>query len=182
MRRSPSLRVLASVAALSALGVSGASANVAQPGVESSGNRLYSYSSAIPAGATALVNSTERVEGGTIVTMNLRGFAASTAYGAHAHVNSCSPTSGAAAGPHYQYVKDPVTPSTNPEYANPANEIWLDFTTNEAGTGYSQSTVEWTFPADRRAKSVIIHLEPTHTGPHDSGTAGPRLACIDVRF
>lgn len=37
-------------------------------------------------------------------------------------------------------------------------------------------TVSW----DRRDWSVVIHAEHTHTGPSDSGTAGARLACLDV--
>jgi len=88
----------------------------------------------------------------------------------------------AAAGPHFQNVLDPVVPSVDPAYANPTNEIWLDLTTNAAGHGIAQTKVPWQFSSTRRAESVIIHQEHTHTGPTDSGVAGERLACLDVRF
>lgn len=142
---------------------------------------LIRYGTSVPEGATATV--TLKTNGhGTKTVLQVTGFAPNTQYGAHAHVNGCDPASAAAAGPHYQYVQDPVSPSTNPTYANPQNEIWLDFTTNSKGTAKSVSNVEWVFPDDRRAKSVIIHAEHTHTGPTDSGTAGARLACVNVAF
>ena len=101
---------------------------------------------------------------------------------AHTPTPSLAGASGAAAGPHFQNDVDPVTPSTDPAYANPANEIWLDFTTNAAGQGRAKSTVDWQFSPTRRAQSVIIHVEHTHTGPTDSGVAGARLACLTVPF
>ena len=142
---------------------------------------LLRYSAAVPEGATARVQTVATPSGKTIVTMHLRGLAPNTEYGAHAHANPCGAT-GLAAGPHYQYVEDPVQPSTDPAYANPGNEIWLDFTTNAAGSAVAHTTVDWQFHPERRAESVIIHVEHTHTGPHDSGVAGARLACLTVDF
>jgi Cu-Zn family superoxide dismutase len=142
---------------------------------------LISYSSAIPSGATARVQAVYDGSGKTQVTLHVWGLQPNTEYGAHAHVNACG-TTGAAAGPHFQNIPDPVVPSVNPAYANPRNEIWLDFTTDESGNGVAHTSVPWQFTADRRAHSVIIHAEPTHTGPTDSGQAGARLACLSVNF
>lgn len=142
---------------------------------------LTSYSSAIPQGATARVQAVYTGSGSSVVTLHVWGLAPNTAYGAHAHQNACGST-GAAAGPHFQNVVDPVQPSTNPAYANADNEIWLDFTTDENGNAAAQTAVQWQFAADRRAHSVIIHQEPTHVGPPNPGSAGPRLACLTVNF
>jgi len=119
--------------------------------------------------------------GKTIVTLHVWGLQPDTEYGAHAHQNACGAT-GSAAGPHFQNAVDPVVPSTDPAYANPDNEIWLDLTTDTTGEGVAQTQVAWQFPPDRRAHSVILHAEHTHTGMTDSGTAGARLACLTVGF
>ncbi len=79
-----------------------------------------------PEGATARVHSVATADGKTIGTLHVSGMESLAHYGAHAHANPCGATGGAAAGPHFQHVLDPVTPSVNPEYANPENEIWLD--------------------------------------------------------
>ena len=50
----------------------------------------------------------------------------------------------AAAGSHYQHQADPKQPSVNPDYANPRNEIWLDFTTDATGSARSESVVRLT--------------------------------------
>lgn len=76
----------------------------------------------------------------------------------------------------------PVPPSTDPAYANPENEIGLDQTTNAAGHRVATTVVPWQFSPTRRAKSVILHVEHTHTGPQDSGVAGARLGCLSVPF
>lgn len=142
---------------------------------------LISYSSVIPADATARVQAIYDASGKTQVTLHVWGLQPNTEYGAHAHVNACGLT-GSAAGPHFQSTADPVLPSVNPAYANPRNEIWLDLTTDESGNGAAQTSVRWQFTPDRRAHSVIIHVEHTHTGPTDSGLAGARLACLSVDF
>lgn len=134
----------------------------------------------VPEGATAEVKSQE-TNGSTSVTLIVTGLLPNRAYGAHAHVNPCG-ADGMAAGPHYQFQQDPVTPSVDPAYANPQNEIWLDFTTNAQGTGETTTTVPWSFPADRRAQAVIIHEKPTSTEAGKAGTAGARPACITVAF
>lgn len=169
------------VAAVAALGLFVASPALAGTDRIRSEGPHVSYSAAIPAGAHARVQAVYDASGKSVVTLHVWGLQPNTEYGAHAHVNACGAT-GSAAGPHFQNVVDPVTPSTDPAYANPDNEIWLDLTTDASGEGSSQTQVDWQFAPDRRAHSVIIHAEHTHTGATDSGTAGPRLACLTVGF
>jgi Cu-Zn family superoxide dismutase len=118
-------------------------------------------------------------QGGTQTVLTVAGLLPAREYGAHAHVNPCGAT-GAAAGPHYQDRVDPVTPSVDPAYANPDNEIWLDFTTSSAGTAAAVSSVDWT--ARPGVRSITIHAMHTHTAPGQAGTAGARLACLTVDF
>lgn len=136
---------------------------------------------AAPEGATARVQRVETADGRTIVTLDVSGMEPYAAYGAHAHVNACGSTGGAA-GPHFQHVVDPVTPSVDPAYANPQNEIWLDLTTNRAGEGRAKAVVDGQFAPDRRAKSVIIHEKHTMTESGSAGVAGKRVACLTVPF
>lgn len=143
---------------------------------------LTRYGSAVPEGARARVAAVYTPAGDSIVTLHVWGMRPNTDYGAHAHVNPCGATGGAA-GPHFQNeVPAPGTPSTDPAYANPTNEIWLDLTTDAEGNGVAQTKVPWQFSPTRRAQSAIIHVEHTHTGPTDSGVAGTRLACLTVGF
>ena len=134
----------------------------------------------VPPGAQAHVFSLSAAGAGTTTTLFVTGLQPGRAYGAHAHTQPCGAT-GDAAGPHFQHVPDPVKPSVDPAYANPRNEIWLDFTTDRAGTGFARSTVDWTVTGGR-AKSVVVHETHTHTDPGHAGTAGARLACLDVDF
>jgi Cu-Zn family superoxide dismutase len=117
---------------------------------------------------------------GTTTVLSVYGLLPNHEYGAHAHTKACGAT-GDVAGPHFQYHPDPVLPSVDPTYANPRNEVWLDFTTDRLGIGVAVSRVDWTF-GERRAKSVVIHETHTHTDPGHAGTAGARLACLDVDF
>lgn len=171
--------ISAGLAGLAGLALAGPA--LAGPGAHVAGD-LIAYSPAVPAGASAEVHSVETGDGRTIVTLHVTGLAPSTEYGAHAHVNACGPVSGLTAGPHFQFEKDPVSPSTDPAYANPDNEIWLDLTTNAAGNGHAKAVVDWQFAREDRPRSVIIHAEHTATGPDDSGMAGARLACLTVPF
>jgi superoxide dismutase, Cu-Zn family len=133
----------------------------------------------VPVGSDATVR-VRPVRDRTVVRLRVRDLVPGREYGAHVHQNPCGAT-GDAAGPHYQHVPDPVQPSVDPAYANPRNEIWLDFTTDRSGDATVSSTVDWQF-TDRHAGSVVIHAEHTHTGPGHAGTAGTRLACVTVGF
>jgi superoxide dismutase, Cu-Zn family len=137
-------------------------------------------------GAVARVRSVETPSGRTIVTVVVDGFTPDRAFGAHVHTRACGAT-GAAAGPHYQDRVDPVTPSVDPAYANPENEIWLDLHTDANGHGEASASVAWVFMKDAAhpsgANSVVFHRDHTAAGHHGTaGTAGPRLACITVPF
>lgn len=116
----------------------------------------------------------------TTVLLNTRGLLPKRDYGAHVHVRPCG-AAPADAGPHFQDKKDPVQPSVDPAYANPRNEIWLDFTTDRLGNGFAVTTVPWGF-GDRAAGSVVVHATHTHTDPGHAGTAGARLACLNAEF
>ncbi len=103
--------------------------------------------------------------GKTLVTVRVRGLAPNREYGAHAHVLGCTDSQG---GGHYQNV---------PGNASPTNEIWLDFTTNSVGSASSLTVVDWVIRPDG-ANAVVIHDHETDP----AGTAGPKLACLDVNF
>jgi Cu-Zn family superoxide dismutase len=134
----------------------------------------------VPAGARGAVQSRSG-DGTTTVMLAVRGLAPHRVYGAHVHTQPCGEQPDAA-GPHFQYTADPVQPSVDPTFANPQNEIWLDLTTDETGAGSTESTVAWTFPADRRPKSVVLHAHQTSSEPGQAGVAGDRVACISVDF
>jgi superoxide dismutase, Cu-Zn family len=116
----------------------------------------------------------------TTVVLNTRGLLPKRDYGAHVHVRPCGALP-SDSGPHFQDKKDPVQPSVDPAYANPRNEIWLDFTTDRLGNGYAVANVPWGF-GKREAASVVVHATHTHTDPGHAGTAGARLACLNVDF
>jgi superoxide dismutase, Cu-Zn family len=132
----------------------------------------------VPEGARATVLGLPMA--GTTVVLSVRGLVPHRHYGAHVHTKPCGPAP-ADSGPHYQDQVDPVHPSTDPAYANPDNEIWLDFGTDAHGAAVTSSTVDWAF-GERRGASVVIHETHTHTAPGEAGTAGARLACLTVRF
>ena len=95
-----------------------------------------------PAGASARVDAWYLPDGRTVVVLMVRGLVPDREYGAHAHSAACGAT-GALAGPHFQRVPDPVVPSVDPAYANPDNEIWLDFTTDHQGRGWAIAVQDW---------------------------------------
>src|SRR5262249_42281605 len=100
----------------------------------------------VPVGATAVLTITRAA--GTHVHLTTAGLLPSRSYGARLHVNACG-ASGADAGPHYQHQRDPHAsaskPSVDPTYANPRNEVWLDFTTDHSGKASVTATQPWTF-------------------------------------
>ncbi len=132
---------------------------------------------AVPEGGRVTV--VERTgQDGTRVELRVRGVQANRTFGAHVHQKACGSTPDAS-GPHYQNVKDPKQPSTDPAYANSRNEVWLDFTTGRDGDGHSAASVTWRFRAGE-ARSVVLHEHATETGAGHAGMAGARLACVNV--
>lgn len=138
---------------------------------------------AVPAGATSDVQVRVQ-EGRTHVQFTGTGLEADRDFGAHVHTRPCGESPGDA-GPHYQNEEDPAAteeePSADPEYANPENEIWLDFTTNDGGNAQSTATVDWNF-REGEARSLVLHDHHTSTEEGEAGTAGDRLACVSVEF
>ncbi|GAA0465436.1 hypothetical protein Ade02nite_47830 [Paractinoplanes deccanensis] len=132
----------------------------------------------VPAGARAEVGIT-RNAAGMIVRLTTAGLIPRRSYGAHLHTAPCTATPDDA-GPHYQHSKDPKTPSVDPSYANPRNEIWLDFTADTTGAATATSEQRWTFPTTDTPRSLVIHALTTRTAAPDAGTAGPRAACLTL--
>ncbi|MET9023205.1 superoxide dismutase [Actinopolymorpha sp. NPDC004070] len=147
--------------------------------VEDGGDALTYDPALVPVGAHASV-AAYTWPFGTTTVLAVTGLVPRRTYGAHVHVDSCgsAPTD---AGPHVQFIEDPVQPSVDPRYANPRNEIWLDFRTDANGVGYAVSTVYWPI-ASKDAGSVVIHEHRTSRGRGHAGMAGARLACLTVPF
>lgn len=95
-------------------------------------------------------------DGKTTVSVHVAGLAPSTSYGSHVHALPCAISD---ADGHYKH--DPAGP------AAPPNEIWPAFTTNEAGVGNGNATVDWT--AGETAVSVVVHAP-----------GGAKIACADL--
>lgn len=95
-------------------------------------------------------------EGKTIVTVHVEGLSANTIYGSHVHQLPCGNSD---ADGHYK--NDPAGP------AAPPNEIWPGFTTNDAGVGNGNATVDWT--AGATAVSIVVHAP-----------GGAKIACADL--
>jgi superoxide dismutase, Cu-Zn family len=121
----------------------------------------------------------------TRVRLVVEGLLPERGYAAHAHADPCG-ASGDVAGAEFQNRTDPAAkpgkPSTDPAYANPQNEIWLDLRTDGDGNGEATATVPFVF-AGRAPASVVVHeAETTATAPGQAGSAGAPLACLTVPF
>ncbi|NGN67106.1 superoxide dismutase family protein [Streptomyces sp. A7024] len=116
----------------------------------------------------------------TKVVVAVHGLEKNRMFGVHVHTGKCG-AKGDDAGPHYQDKKDPETPSVDPQYANRKNEVWLDMTTDDGGSGGATAEQQWRFRKGE-AQSVILHEHHTSTKDGEAGTAGDRLACFNVPF
>lgn len=134
----------------------------------------------VPEGAEVELGSIPLGHGTTMVTVSVSGLAPDRDYGAHVHTKPCGP-SGDDAGPHFQQVPDPVQPSVDPAYANPENEVWLDFRTDGEGDATVTATGKWDL-RERDAASFVIHDHHTSSEPGDAGSAGARLSCFTADF
>ncbi|MFB8765355.1 superoxide dismutase family protein [Nocardiopsis alba] len=157
-------------------------ASIFLPPGESTGALTYDET-AVPEGATSDVQV--RVQGGsTYVQFTGTGLEANRDFGAHVHTQPCGDDP-ADSGPHYQNELDPAAeegePSTDPAYANPENEVWLDMTTDDSGNAFVTATVDWEF-REGEARALVLHDEHTATHEGHAGTAGDRLACVTVDF
>jgi Cu-Zn family superoxide dismutase len=144
-------------------------------GTPASGVHVYD-DHAVPGGAVlALVSASTRR---TLTALAVRRLLPHRTYGAHLHVWACG-ADPAAAGAHYQQVPDPVQPSTDPAYANPRNEVWLDLRTDAAGTARAGAVNPWRYRA-APPRSLVLHTAATSTEPGHAGTAGARVACLTL--
>jgi len=101
----------------------------------------------------------------TVATLTVTGLLPNRGYAVHAHTNPCGATQ---------------HPSTDPHYANPRNEIWLDVRTDANGEGISRTTVPFIF-TNRAPGSLVIHeAQSTATGPGHAGEAGARVAYLTL--
>jgi Cu-Zn family superoxide dismutase len=145
----------------------------------SAGSTAITYNTAVvPPGATARV-AVARSASGVTVRLAVTGLIPMRAYGAHLHTKPCTAMPDAA-GPHYQHDADPTMPSVDPSYANPENEVWLDFTADSTGSAAATSAKPWTFDEKRPPRSLILHDQVTRTKKGVAGTAGPRVACLTL--
>jgi Cu-Zn family superoxide dismutase len=133
----------------------------------------------VPVGSKASV-AVNASGGQNRIELTASGLLPGHMYGAHVHTKPCG-AKPADSGPHYQDRKDPVTPSVDPAFANPENEVWLDLTTDAEGKATSTATVKWAFRAGE-ANAVVIHAAHTSSEPGKAGTAGDRLACLTAKF
>jgi superoxide dismutase, Cu-Zn family len=134
----------------------------------------------VPPGATAQVEFSSTGQN-LWVRLEVTGLAPGHGYGAHMHVAECGKDP-KAAGPHFQHRPDPVSPSVDPAYANPANEVWLDFTADARGAATASREQHWMFSTDRLPKSLVLHARTTQTAPGVAGTAGDRVGCLNLPF
>ena len=159
-----------------------AEGDLAPPGRASD---AFTYDTALAPEGAHLAVSVTADPAKTRIRLVVEGLLPERGYAAHAHANPCG-ASGDVAGPHYQHDPDPAAapgkPSTDPAYANPQNEIWLDLRTDGDGNGESTVEVPFVF-GDRAPASVVVHAaETTAMAPGQAGSAGDRLACLTVPF
>jgi Cu-Zn family superoxide dismutase len=134
--------------------------------------------SVVPPGARVRVAIT-KIPYGTVVRLTAAGLIPRRAYGAHLHTMPCTAVPDEA-GPHYQHRHDPSSPSVDPSYANPRNEVWLDFTADASGAATAVSRQDWSFGPATMPRSLVIHAERTSTAAGTAGKAGPRAACLTL--
>jgi superoxide dismutase, Cu-Zn family len=136
----------------------------------------------VPAGATVQVTVSKTADGAR-VRLAVSGMVPKRAYGAHLHTRPCT-SAPDQAGPHYQHNPDPKAaaspPSVDPAFANPRNEVWLDFTADTQGSATAAATEDWMFDEKSPPRSLIVHADQTRTAVGKAGTAGPRVACLTL--
>jgi Cu-Zn family superoxide dismutase len=135
-----------------------------------------------PAGALLIATMTPS-GGSTTAELTVSGMLRNRSYAVHAHTNPCGDDPDSV-GPDYQNRIDPAAtpqaPSTDPEYVNPHNEVWLDMRTDIVGSGTSHTTVPFTF-TDRRPGSIVLHqATQTSTALDHVGEAGAPIACLTL--
>jgi Cu-Zn family superoxide dismutase len=110
------------------------------------------------------------------ITLSVTGLPPNRPCGSHLHVLTCENNK---AGGHYQNVPFPMDGgvASDPTFANSANEVWLDFTSDANGAAMAETTVDWV-PRAGGANAIMIHDKKTG----DGGIAGAKLACTNMPF
>lgn len=120
----------------------------------------------------------------TVADLSVSGLAPNRGFSVVAHVNTCGGVPGGE-GPRFQKNIDPAAsptkPSTNPEYSNATNEIWLDLHTDSTGAATVHTTVPFVL-TDRGPGSIVVHDEPqtTATSGQALGQTSDRVACLTL--
>ena len=153
-RHRAKLRLLAAAGAMS-VSIALAPAVLAAGSTVTRGD-FSAFATAAGQSITGRAQMVRTADGKTTVSVRVEGLAANTTYGSHVHAAPCAV--GDANG---HYKNDPAGP------AAPPNEIWPGFTTNEAGVGNGNATVDWV--AGATAVSVVVHAP-----------GGAKIACADL--
>lgn len=129
-------------------------------------------------GITGVVTATA-IDGGTRFELEVANLSVAQKFGAHLHQLPCDQMQG---GPHYQNTPAGMGQANDPAFANPKNEVWLDFEStfpedSETAEATSSATVAWV-PRKGTAGSIVVHERTTG----DGGVAGARLACTNMSF
>ncbi|MER7708870.1 superoxide dismutase family protein [Kitasatospora sp. NPDC097605] len=128
----------------------------------------------VPYGSHVRVVVDRSVPGRTVLTLSVAGVAADHEFPVHLHTGACG-ADPAASGPHYQDVVDPVSPSTDPAYANDRNELRLALRTDGRGEGTAAGSVAWR-PRPGGARSLVLHAGD----PAGAHRAADRVACVNL--
>jgi len=110
------------------------------------------------------------------IALSVTGLPPNRPCGSHLHVLACDNNK---AGGHYQHMPFPTDggSASDPTFANGANEVWLDFTSDANGAAIAETTVNWV-PRAGGANAIMIHDKKTG----DGGIAGAKLACTNMPF
>jgi hypothetical protein len=92
-----------------------------------------------------------RSDSRTIVSISASGLQPNTAYVAHLHTGGCDQAD--PGGPHFQFEEGGSE--------EPPNEIHLEFTSDAAGEGKTQTSTKREVP-NGEAGSVVLHVEDSH--------------------
>ncbi|MFF2349124.1 superoxide dismutase family protein [Kitasatospora sp. NPDC058115] len=128
----------------------------------------------VPYGSHVRAVVDRSVPGRTVLRMSVAGVASGHAFPVHLHTGACG-ADPAASGPHYQDVVDPVSPSTDPAYANDRNELRLTLRTDGRGAGSAAAAVAWR-PRPGGARSLVLHAGD----PAGAHGAADRVACVNL--
>ena len=143
-------------------------------------SKAITYNPALAPFGAALTAAVVPTSEGSTAEFTVLGLLPNRSYAVYAYTKPCGVTADAA-GARFQYHPDPATSaqalSTNPEYANPENEIWLDVRTDTAGAGTSHTTVPFVL-TDRVPRSMVVHDKPIEPG--QAGTKASRIACLTL--